>query len=120
MKDYRPAIFRATHGANKFDCGSLMPGQDPHAELTQVVADLNAAGAPWGWPADEIARVAIRRWSSFRRRHERSKRVRKEDRIADLAKGLISHFEPDVPYTHPSEWCHLAGKLGEVLSREGD
>jgi hypothetical protein len=38
-----------------------------------------------------------------------------EARVLDLARGLQAHFEPDIPYTHPSDWRALAKSLAEVL-----
>jgi len=89
----------------------------PH--LVTVVERLKASGDSWGWPSVEIARVASRRWKSYSRRHEKTKRNAEDARVLDLAKGLQARFEPDIPYTHPSDWQALAQELAEVL-RQGD
>jgi hypothetical protein len=65
-----------------------------------------------------MAPIAVRRWSSFARRHSKSKHPTVEDRVLDLAKGLQAHFEPDTPYTPLSEWLHLAGILATLLAGE--
>jgi hypothetical protein len=83
--------------------------------LMAVIERLNAEGDCWGWPAEQMARIAIRRWNSYPRRHTRTKRVTAEARVLDLAKGLQAHFEPVLPYTPPSDWRALAEALTEVL-----
>jgi hypothetical protein len=83
--------------------------------LVAVVARLNAAGDNWGSLGEEIARTAIRRWSSYDRRHKKAKRVTDDARVLDLVKGLQAHFEPDIPYTHPTDWRALAEALAEAL-----
>jgi hypothetical protein len=91
------------------------------AALTAVVERLNAAGDIWECAGEEIARIALRRWSSYERRHPKQKRVSDDHRILDLAKGLQSHFEPDTPFTPFSDWSRLAEALAEVLrERSGD
>jgi hypothetical protein len=84
-------------------------------DLAAVVERLNAAGDSWRWPAVEIADIAVRRWASYARRHKKAKRVTTEGRVLDLAKGLQAHFEPDMPYTHPSDWRALAQALAQEL-----
>jgi hypothetical protein len=85
------------------------------SKLVAVVERLNASGDSWRSWAVEIARIAIRRWDSYSRRHSKAKRVTKDERVLDLAKGLQAHFEPDIPYTHPSDWRALATSLAQVL-----
>jgi hypothetical protein len=87
------------------------------ASLVSVIESLNAAGDSWGWPAEGIARIAIRRWGSYVRRHPKSQQIQYEMRVSDLAKGLQAHFEPDIPYTHSADWRALAGALADVLQR---
>ncbi len=85
------------------------------SELAATVGRLNAAGDSW-WAGEDIARIAIRRWMSYARRHPKVKRLSNhEARVLDLAKGLRVHFEPGVPYTHPSDWMALAQSLAQVL-----
>jgi hypothetical protein len=85
------------------------------SDLVAAVERLNASGDSWGWWGAEIARVAVRRWGSYARRHSKAKRVTDDERILDLAKGLQAHFEPDIPYTHRSDWRALAAALAQVL-----
>jgi hypothetical protein len=87
------------------------------ADLVTAIERLNTAGDSWTWPG--IAQVAIRRWESFDRRHPKAKVVTDNDRIRDLVKGLQAHFEPDVPYTHPTDWRALAEELARVLRTHG-
>ena len=92
-----------------------MSREDVNSKLMAVVERLNAAGDSWRWSGVEIASVAVRRWDSYARRHKKAKRVTAETRILDLAKGLQAHFEPDIPYTHPSDWHALANALAQEL-----
>jgi hypothetical protein len=85
------------------------------ANLVHAVERLAASGDSWGWPGVDIARIAINRWNSYSRRHRKAKRVTDDVRVLDLAKGLQAHFEPDIPYTHPSDWRALAIALAEEL-----
>jgi hypothetical protein len=86
-----------------------------NARLVAVVEHLNAAGDCWGSRGVEIAGVTVRRWRSYARRHKKAKHVRPDDRVTDLAKGLQVHFEPDIAYTHPSDWRALAEALAKEL-----
>jgi hypothetical protein len=81
--------------------------------LAEAVEELRAQGQPC-WPGAQVAPIAYRRWATFGRR-TKAKRVTHEDRVRDLAKGLQSHFEPDIPYTHPSDWVALAEVLAAVF-----
>jgi hypothetical protein len=74
--------------------------------LAAAIDTASQAGAPW-WPGSEMAPIAFRRLTSFARR-KKLKKPKLDDRALDLAKGLQAHFEPDIPYTHPSEFLHLA------------
>jgi hypothetical protein len=90
------------------------------SSLAAVVERVAAQGIPWGWPAKEIANIALRRWDSYERRHPKAKRKSENDRVLDLAKGLQSHFEPDVPYTPFSDWRCLAEALAQALEKPDD
>jgi hypothetical protein len=90
------------------------------APLVAAVERLNAAGDIWGSAGEEIARLALRRWESYARRHKKTKRVTHDQRVLDLAKGLQAHFEPDIPYTPLSDWYHLAQTLAPLLQEDGD
>ena len=35
----------------------------------------------------------------------------------DHKPGLKAHFEPNIPYTHPSDWLHLSSLLVETYIR---
>jgi len=97
---------------------ALIPNLIP--KLVALVDRLNAQGDIWGGGEAEIAHIALRRWSSFARRHPKVKHPTVDDRVLDLAKGLQSHFEPDIPYTPRSDWRALAGALAEVLKTVAD
>src|SRR4051812_32423644 len=90
-----------------------MERDDLEALVAAVIDAESAAGIRWG-PGAEMATVAVRRWSSFQRRHK-TKRPKDEDWVHDLAKGLAAHFEPETPFTPPSEWLHLAGRIAAVF-----
>ncbi len=81
--------------------------------LARKIEALRKEGVPW-WPGIEIAPIAYRRWFSCSRRFKGST-PQLSDRIADLAKGLRSHFEPNTPYTHPREWEVLSTELASVF-----
>jgi hypothetical protein len=81
--------------------------------LAAAIDAESSVGFSW-WPGKEMAPIAFRRWSSFKRRHK-SKRTTAEDRAVDLAKGLRAHFEPTVLYTPMSDWLSLARKLAGVF-----
>lgn len=72
-------------------------------------------GCPVASPADEIARVAVRRWLSPDRRGVCSDRS--DDRIKDLAQGLIESFEKDPGLLGPLklDYEYLAGRIAEAL-----
>lgn len=83
--------------------------------LAEAVEELRTQGDPW-WPGEQVAPIAYRRWTTFGRR-TRAKRVTRENRVRDLVKGLQSHFEPDIPYTHRNDWVALAEVLAAVFDR---
>jgi hypothetical protein len=88
---------------------------DVESALAAAIDAESQVGIRW-WPGAGMAPVAFRRWSSFARRHPKTKRLTTDDRVLDLAKGLQAHFEPDIPYTPLTEWVHLAGILARVLA----
>jgi hypothetical protein len=83
--------------------------------LAQAVEELRTQGHPC-WPGEQVAPIAYRRWTTFGRR-TKAKRVNRDDRVRDLVKGLQSHLEPDIPYTHPNDWVALAKVLASVFER---
>jgi hypothetical protein len=84
--------------------------------LAAAIDAESSVGIRW-WPGREMAPFAFRRWSSFARRHKKTRQATAEDRVLDLAKGLQTHFEPDIPYTPLSEWLHLARRLADVFGK---
>ena len=84
--------------------------------LLATVIDAEAArGVSW-WPGVEMAPIAYRRLTTFQRRYKGAS-PSSQDRALDLAKGLTAHFEPDIPYMHPSDWLHLSSLLVETYIR---
>lgn len=81
--------------------------------LAACVDTLIVEGDSW-WPGSEIAPVAYRRMRSFDRR-TKSNSPTSDEHINDLRKGLQAHFEPDIPYTHASDWERLATALYQVF-----
>jgi len=92
-----------------------MTRDEMETALAATIDAESTVGIRW-WPGRDMAPVAYRRWHSFARRHKIN-RPTDEQRIDDLAKGLQAHFEPEVPYTPPSEWLHLAKVLAAVFVR---
>ncbi len=92
-----------------------MPEDEILRELAAVV-DAFDARYSWGWPGEEIARIAFRRWTSFPLRNK-SKAPTSAHRVNDLVKGLCAHFEPDVQFTPTLDWRDLAEKLAAVLEK---
>jgi hypothetical protein len=83
--------------------------------LVEAVDEWQKQGHPC-WPGKQVAPIAYRKLSAFGRRIK-AKRVTRKDRVRDLVKGLQSHFEPHIPYTHPSDWLALADMLVAVFDR---
>jgi hypothetical protein len=94
-----------------------MARSDVENALAAAIDAESQVGIRW-WPGSDIAPIAVRRWSSFARRHPKVKRPTVEDQVLDLAKGLQAHFEPATPYTPLSEWLHLAGVLARVFASD--
>ena len=90
------------------------------ATLAAAVERLNATADSWGWPAEEIARIAIRRWESYPGRHRKIPEQRLGHRVLDLAKGMQAHFEPDIPYTSKADWRALSDVLAKLLAQDED
>jgi hypothetical protein len=72
------------------------------AVFVAIIEADRARGGSW-YPSHEMARIAIRRWRSFSRRND-SKGPTVDQRSADLAKGLKTHFDKD---NHDSETVYL-------------
>jgi hypothetical protein len=83
-------------------------------ELARIIDAESKIGNRW-WPGAEIAPIAYRRWSSFPRRHPETP-PQIDLQIRDLAKGLQAHFEPEIPYTHVSDWLRLAEIIAQVFA----
>src|ERR1700727_2003653 len=90
-----------------------MSREDVEQALAEAVEELRMQGHPC-WPGEQVAPISYRRWTTFSRR-TKATRVTREDRVRDLVKGLQSHFEPNIPYTHPSDWVALAEVLATVF-----
>jgi len=64
------------------------------SELEAVLDRLRDDGCPFvGSSRDVIIDIGVRRWGSFERRNHR-RRPGREDRIADLARGLYERLQP--------------------------
>jgi hypothetical protein len=83
------------------------------AGLAEAIDAESATGFRW-WPGNEMAPIAYRRLVSFARRNA-AKHPTDEQRAVDLVKGLQAHFEPEIPYTSPGDWLHLARMLVKVF-----
>ena len=59
--------------------------------VTEAIARANHHERPTEWDR-EAARVAVRRWQSFGRRHRTDN---DEARIQDLARGLLERLDPE-------------------------
>ena len=67
----------------------------------------------YGWPRDEMASVAFRRWHSFSRRNK-SKHPSDGDRILDLAKGLQDYFDL-IHHDCKLDYIHHAKIMAPIL-----
>ena len=92
-----------------------MSREELERALAAAIDAESRRGIRW-WSGEDMAPIAVRRWSSYFRRHPKVKHPTEEDRALDLAKGLQAHFEPDIPYTPKSEWLHLAKILQAILT----
>ena len=97
----------------------------PHKRDSEIIAALAAAvdeisangnGIQW-WQGEQVAPIAYRRWHSFARRNK-SHTPTHDQRVNDLVKGLQSHFELDIPYTHVNDWRSLAEPLASLADGE--
>ena len=90
-------------------------------QLDRVCAAVRAAaeeGCPVAGNAEAKARIAIRRWGSYKNRG-----VNEDDlnaRTRDLAKGLAHHFEQDPSLVGPLiiDYEYLASRIAEVLAAQ--
>jgi hypothetical protein len=97
---------------------------DPDIVFVLETADRDGSFVAGSTPEirDEIARYAVRRWSSSQRRI-RAKTSSTEKRIEDLARGLYARgntsreaAESAIPYgVLMTEYRWLAGRLAEAL-----
>jgi hypothetical protein len=78
-----------------------------------IDADSANGAAPW-WPSSEMASIAFRRWSSFARRHKKESTF--EDKLRDLEKGLLSHYDPGGLHAEPGDWPRLTRLLASILA----
>lgn len=86
--------------------------------IIAIVENQVAGGAHWGSSGSEIAKVAVKRWKTYSKRHPKTKRVQEWERVADLVKGFQAHFEArEKPWNiAPSEWKWLAESLVPILA----
>jgi hypothetical protein len=87
----------------------------------RAVRAAREAGCPVaGGDPDVIAKVAVRRWTTFDRRVRRRAAVdlTLDRRIEDLSKGLVANFEKDRRLVGPliTDYRHLARAIAEELS----
>jgi hypothetical protein len=108
-----PILFR--YSSFCFRSSFKMTRSKIEAALAAAIDADSATGIPW-WPSSEMASIAFRRWSSFARRHKKTKRPTFDDRVVDLEKGLRSHYEPEIPYSPPGEWLRLSRLLAATLA----
>ena len=90
------------------------PNRELIAAVAAAVDEISEGDGVRWWPGADIAPIAYRRWRSFDRRNN-AKAPTHEQRVLDLVKGLQSHFEPDIPSTHVSDWHSLAEPLADIL-----
>ena len=85
--------------------------------MSEALVDIVRAEMMFAAGAEQVARVAERRWASYSRRHP--KPGTREDRIRDLAKGLRDHFETRAENRRSDgvyrEYEYLARKLAALL-----
>jgi len=87
--------------------------------LEHVCAAIRAAaeeGCPVAGNAEGKARIAIRRWGSYKNRGLKENDLRARTR--DLAKGLAQNFEQDPSLVGPLmiDYEHLASRIVDVLT----
>jgi hypothetical protein len=78
--------------------------------VAQAVAQANKHEPPTDWDR-EVARVAVRRWQSFSRRHRTDSHTA---RINDLARGLRERLDPE-RMDDPGWHAWTADAAAEVL-----
>src|SRR5687768_14404928 len=87
------------------------------SSLEEVVVQARLQGCPVAREQiqNELARVALRRWRSFDRRHKKSDSNRA--RVEDLAKGLRDAIEGDRSLVGPlmDDYRWLAEQLAQKL-----
>ncbi len=91
------------------------------AQAIEAAWEEGCAVASTAYETDQIAemaRIAVRRWLSSGRRGVAPDRF--DDRIEDLAKGLIERFEKDPRMVGPLrvDYEYLAGRIDEALSAQ--
>jgi len=80
-----------------------------------LAAALDAEFAGYGYSRTEMVSVAFRRWNSFARRNH-SKYPTRDQRVADLAKGLREHFDPS-GYDSELDFVRYAETMTPILER---
>jgi hypothetical protein len=89
----------------------------PKSDDDAIVAELMTVPTYWGRVKEDLARVALRRWQTYRRRHPKARQITHEDRVIDLAKAVQRHIDPTGVLDHPSDVRAVAAALAEALAR---
>jgi hypothetical protein len=95
-------------------------GKKSQPALDAIVVELSNVDTIWGQLAgEEMAKIALRLWRTYRRRHPQAHQIEFDDRVQDLAKGIRAHFEPpgSIQYIFAGDWIVVARQLGDVLAR---
>jgi len=94
-----------------------MSSPDAIAEVASAIAQLWDEGCPVAAKPDEMAPIAVRRWTSSAQRGVDSQDVRA--RVRDLTKGLIAHFERDPAMTGPlrRDYECVAERVHRVMAK---
>ncbi|MEM9345629.1 MAG: hypothetical protein AAGB26_03315 [Planctomycetota bacterium] len=94
---------------------SVYIDDDMLGRATQAIAAAWEEGSPVAQHAEEMARIAIRRWSSSARRG--IDQMDKDARIRDLTKGFVEQFEDDPKLIGPliRDYEYVASKVAAAL-----
>ena len=92
-----------------------MADDDLLASATAAIRAAWEEGCPVAGHAEALAPVIVRRWRSAKRRGVRLED--KAERVDDLTRGLIAHYEPDPRLVGPLrvDYRYLAEKVADSL-----
>lgn len=87
------------------------------AELTASISELRDDGCPVASHPEKTARVALRRWRSYRRRSVSGSDI--EARFRDLVNGLVQQLERDPALVGPlkRDYECIAERVVPILAR---